>query len=798
MRVFIRSIVLSTMLAVAVQSQVALAEETSFLQKFQQVTSTVKQTVVGWWNKYVAPAATDAPAAAEKVPARDIASSGSPAASVSNEDPSKVVPTPQSPSVTAPSASPVEEIKAARRELKAQPTFAVKTQGRESQSKLKSKAGVARYDFAKLQKVKAIPLIDVGLEPEISRKNFALPAWDWKTKQFEGFQKLPSPSPISGSDSLALGINKAGPIKWNPSDKQALDAQVTKEKIDKIDYKIDEVGQIDLKPFEPMSEDQVKMLVMRILFEKGKKCHVVMGFADDLSRKPEFKDEANFAVGSCAKEFKMNNVAFTRLSGLIKKQDPSFGPKSLAIISQNLPISDESAFYELVKDVNGKPEYFADKKANNEIYYRAGKGAFRAGHYNAAEKYAAMVDPSSTFGPYAQFLLGISQYTSKEKAAGRATLEKLAASIESSSDTNLRGLVAVNLARMNFTAQKYDASLAHFMKVPKDHPLWVHALIDQGWAQLAVNDPAGAIGNMYSLHSPYFKVLYQPQSFVVRTVGYLNICQYGDAYRTLTKLESDYRDWQAKLNKYMGTSANAYETAKTYLRSKSNTDIEGLPYQIVREGARGKEFLNIQNAINDKADETGLFASVIDKLRKDKEGVRLRAEQAKKRAEGYAARIAAAKVAKAPLEEIDKLKRNMELERSRSVPNQYELSILNQSQKAFHRFEASSRAVIAEGQRKLAGHAATVLKARFKSMQTEIARILENNEFLRYEIFAGSGENIRYQVAGGQTGGEHRLPASVKPQKMMNWSFDGEFWEDEIGNYRSSLKNNCPKTAQGN
>ena len=32
--------------------------------------------------------------------------------------------------------------------------------------------------------------------------------------------------------------------------------------------------------------------------------------------------------------------------------------------------------------------------------------------------------------------------------------------------------------------------------------------------------------------------------------------------------------------------------------------------------------------------------------------------------------------------------------------------------------------------------------------------------------------------------------------KMMNWNFDGEFWEDEIGSYRSSLQNNCPMSHQ--
>jgi len=66
--------------------------------------------------------------------------------------------------------------------------------------------------------------------------------------------------------------------------------------------------------------------------------------------------------------------------------------------------------------------------------------------------------------------------------------------------------------------------------------------------------------------------------------------------------------------------------------------------------------------------------------------------------------------------------------------------------------------------------------------------------FYAFEVFSGSGENIRYQVAGGQVSGANRIPAHIKPVKMMNWNFDGEFWEDEIGSYRSSLQNNCPRS----
>jgi hypothetical protein len=32
-------------------------------------------------------------------------------------------------------------------------------------------------------------------------------------------------------------------------------------------------------------------------------------------------------------------------------------------------------------------------------------------------------------------------------------------------------------------------------------------------------------------------------------------------------------------------------------------------------------------------------------------------------------------------------------------------------------------------------------------------------------------------------------------KKALNWKFKGEIWEDEVGHYRSSLKNVCPQES---
>ena len=47
-------------------------------------------------------------------------------------------------------------------------------------------------------------------------------------------------------------------------------------------------------------------------------------------------------------------------------------------------------------------------------------------------------------------------------------------------------------------------------------------------------------------------------------------------------------------------------------------------------------------------------------------------------------------------------------------------------------------------------------------------------------------------MAGGEI--KERAPANITPTEKdsYSWKHKGEVWEDEIGHYRSALKNVCP------
>jgi hypothetical protein len=239
-----------------------------------------------------------------------------------------------------------------------------------------------------------------------------------------------------------------------------------------------------------------------------------------------------------------------------------------------------------------------------------------------------------------------------------------------------------------------------------------------------------------------------------------------------------------------------YNTVKAYLRGKSTDDVEGVPHQIWREMARRKDFLNLQLALNDKQDEAKRYEGVNEKIKTEKASIRNRADQSKKRFDTLKAALTKAKADQASDRSLEDKRNSLKAERDLTIALRFQLAILEQSRQGYLTYQRTSQAKLDTETTTLTTKAGEILLTRAKSMQTDMNRVLENNEFLRYEVFSGSGENIRYQVAGGDVGNMNRVPAHIRPTKMMNWSFDGEYWVDEIGSYRSSLQNVCP-TQQG-
>lgn len=650
--------------------------------------------------------------------------------------------------------------------------------------------------------MKKIPRLDVGVEPTLSRNDFLLKDYKLPLTDVADVPALPSPATIADSQVKAVTsrmVVAAEPAKDLKNNDFGIDKIITKESIVKALPDIKTLKPVHEKFYKELSQAEQMMLSALILYAKGDRCHVLLGLFDKLSKDEKFTSEANLHLGTCATRMKLHSLAFSRLSTLIRAENRVYGAEAIKLLTQNLQPEYEIQFSKIIRELKDRKLITDDVK--DEVNYLTAKGAFKEGDYQEARTYAESVPETSPRYGNAQFLVGISWYSLKNltKAIGRLESLRQWLAAKKVNDRNLNSLTAVNLARMRFTQGKFKEALAMYMAIDKDHPVWVQGLVEQGWTQLALDDFSGAIGNMYSLHSPYFKAVYKPESFVVRTIGYLNICQYGDAYRTLSWLENEYRPWSEAITKFVSNkklASDYYETTRDYLKGKSDTDVGGLPHQVIREMARQREFLNHQTALNDKADETVRYDEVDKKIVDERVKLKGRIAKATSRFNELKGKIKAGEGNKTPVAQMDTFRQQMKLERDLVLGLRHQVDVLDNSRKSYGELKTQMTARLDKERYNLREKAGRDLVDTLLRLKGEMATVLENNEFLRYEVFAGSGENIRYQVAGGQVAEANRLPASVKPTKMMNWSFDGEYWEDEIGSYRSSLKNNCPQLGK--
>ncbi|MBX3021687.1 MAG: hypothetical protein KF799_08440 [Bdellovibrionales bacterium] len=697
----------------------------------------------------------------------------------------------------------LQELQSLRDSVKAKPLFKAAQPARPGKTVLpRTKVGVPVADFKKMRATKVVPRLDIGYDVLVSREDFAMGDISFGIGRPSDLKKLPQPAQVSQSDfQKALGqpVTKAFGAKGLQANMRGQGKPVTSESIAKIVYAIKPVSDVALLPYKPLSEEHLKMVAALILFDRGNHCHMIMGLFHQLALNEKTRTEANYHLGACADSLKMEQVAFDRLSQVVAAEDKEFGSQALDLLVKDIPLIYEKDFYHLIKGIKSFKNLVSEA-SQDAVAYRTAKGAYRAGDYKTSSSYAGRVNSGTEYFDEARFLTAMNSLALGDKPAALKKLEELSASLEARKvqDKNIRALTAVNLARMHFSLKNYAKAHESYMQVPKDHPLWVQALIEQGWTQVALEDYSGAIGNMYSLHSPYFRAVYQPESFVVRTIGYLNICQYGDAYRTLTQVEKEYREALDRVRSYSQMKSqplDMYATVKAYIKGKSTENVDGVPYQVWREMARRKDFLNLQTALNEKQDEARRYDGVNEKIKQEKANIRFYAEQAKKRFDQWKAQLAKINSDRSLAKNRTEWENNLRRERDLTIGHRFKLQILELSRQGFLDFQGKAQKKLDTETASISLRAGQSLSKHAKSMTEEMGRVLDNNEFLRYEVFSGSGENIRYQVSGGVVGKENRIPASIKPTKMMNWNFDGEFWEDEIGSYRSSLQNVCPSAS---
>ncbi len=725
---------------------------------------------------------------------------------------------------TAPAAkAPVAEVSvpvtksypALLKQMKSTPVVSVAKAAIPASPKLaRTKAGVPYLESAKLKALKNktipnIPLLYIGREPELAVSFVPVEVEAFPLIKGEAINELPLVPTLSQGEHDKFLKDVVPFIIATPAEKLSIpvllaEQKVTLEKVASLTYTLQDEKPIQLLPVVAFNAEDLKMLRALILIGKKDLCHQAAGLLSDLtqSKNEDIQITASYHLGICLSEMKLPNEAIHVLGTVMRSEDRRFMKTTMETLLSEYQYRHEEQLAHLFKGVKDRSLHtpaIDDSEAFLEAKYNLHKGNYQKA-LDEAEHITAK-DPNYV---RAQYIAGVAEYLLGKKNQSMERQRKLAEMFaQKGGDKEVAALVNLNLGRVAFQNAKFKEAVDAYQRVPKEHPLWIQALTEMGWAQLQTKDAPGAIGNMHSIQSPYFDGAYKSESYVVRTIGYLNICQYGDAFKTLSYFESKYQPWLDKMDRYMEArkeSVYYYTTAVKFLSNvKSTADVDGLPYQVVREIAHHKDFLNAQEAINQFVDEGegyGFIRSLIDKDRKNITAKRIRTQQHVAQLKEL---IKKAPVTPGAMKNMNAWKQELRNDQDLVEVLAFKLEVLGEGEKGFKAMQPLALNRIAAAKTKWKEMAALSLRKHLKDTARDLKLQLANNEFLRYEVYAGSGENLRSHMAGGAPpkyvpGQKIQMPRGPSPEKAK-WEFEGEFWEDEIGNYRSSLKNNCQNTV---
>lgn len=356
-------------------------------------------------------------------------------------------------------------------------------------------------------------------------------------------------------------------------------------------------------------------------------------------------------------------------------------------------------------------------------------------HTEAAQRYVQRVNEASKFGARAKFLEGLVLFKNgKENDALEAfkTVVRLTRPEGDNPNEALREAAFFQLARTHFGAQQPSFSIFYYDKVDRDSYAWLDALYEASWAEFRLGTYEKALGNLLTLHSPFFENEYYPESHILKAVIYYENCRYPEAKTILTSFLQRYEPVLEELKAMTAreqTSDKYYEALEN-LRGRdlaeTNTQKAEILGQVLEIALSDPELQRLDEAYKEVAREQEALATYDD---------------------GFGASALA-----------DRL-----------------------------------REVLAEAKQDLAREAGRAVRNQLERERDTIKTLIQQAIRIDIETSRSEQERIESQLRQVQSRPkdiEKEFIEWADDEKLV-WPFDGEYWRDELGTYELTLAHSC-------
>jgi hypothetical protein len=382
---------------------------------------------------------------------------------------------------------------------------------------------------------------------------------------------------------------------------------------------------------------------------------------------------------------------------------------------------------------------------NRSAYlYSLGKDALLSGHeeqaigyFNGISGQSPLYAPSLQLRGSAFAIQGKTQEAINDFDACQSRVESAARTGRESSDLKARCLAGE--ARTLYQMDRFDEADQVYDLIPKASLVWPDILFEQAWNSFGRREYNRTLGKLVSYKSPALAFVFNTEVDVLRAQTYLAMCLFDDANEVINEFNGKYTRVGEAVKNFVESHANDlnafYRLGKDSLRGSLYTQNE--THRMVNRFIRGPYFQNLVAA---------------------------------ERAIGLEAAAA---------RQFGAMQKGADNTPGRGFPGFIE-QVLGWRGKTV---------------RQLGG---AFVKNSLIDYHTILISDFEKMAFIKLEMLKQAKDKLVYKGIKNATpkdSGE-RMRGDIEPSRrdyQYFWSFNGEFWNDELGDYVFGLKSECGK-----
>lgn len=314
---------------------------------------------------------------------------------------------------------------------------------------------------------------------------------------------------------------------------------------------------------------------------------------------------------------------------------------------------------------------------------------------------------------------------------GDAAIDDFSRCVDRSTDDDLEARCQAGIARTHYQMNQFREADRSYDQIPKRSFVWTDIVFEQAWNAFAENQFNRTLGKLVTYKSPSLRFVYNPEIEVLRAQAYLALCLYSDANESINDFHQRYSRVGDEVKRFVESRSESlssfFDKGRSALKGPIHTDVAF--DRVLNRFVRSPTFQSLVRAESKIAAERGMVV------------------------------------------EFDRRQPGVSHERDEGFPGFVQLVL---RWRAHH-------------VRQLGG---AIVKNSLIDYHNTLIADFEKIAFIKLEMLKRAKDKLLERVSAG---GE-RTRGSVTPKRRDDqyyWNFNGEFWNDEIGDYIFGLESAC-------